>query len=131
MIGVISARPIVRMQEHAPTRTRCMKRSLALSITSLLLSMAASATAESLPAPRYSLLRIEAVSAPVTANRYRVSSDITAATAAGRFRLLGADAEKAAGDACESGNFPGSCRQQRDTRCNPRCIGHCAPLWRL
>jgi|CXWL01.1.fsa_nt_gi hypothetical protein len=80
-----------------------MKRALALSITTLLLPIAAVAATSPPPAgTRYSLLHIEAASTPAPANRYRLNGDSSAATAAGRFRLLGAGAAKATAEACAS-----------------------------
>jgi hypothetical protein len=80
-----------------------MKRALALSITTLLLPIAAVA-AESPAAARFRLLGTQVASTPAPADRYRVNADASVVTTAGRFRLLGAGAGKAAGDACESGD---------------------------
>ena len=78
-----------------------MKRALALSISTLLLPMAAVATADAPEVPRYS---VKAVSVPAPASRYQVSSDPgQTLPGAGRYRLLEADAAKAAtGAGCEA-----------------------------
>jgi len=54
--GVICARSSLRRHQHATTRNRCMKRSLALLITALLLPLAAVATRE--PLETYCAVRL-------------------------------------------------------------------------
>lgn len=90
------------MHKHAPTWYCRMTRALALSITTLLLPMAAVAADPAPAAARYSVQRIEAAFAPASATRYRVSRDASAANAVARYQLLGGVAAKTAGDACDS-----------------------------
>jgi len=101
--SMICARSSSRMHKHAPFRNRCMKRLLAVSITILLMPMAAVATTnQSPPAARYTLLRLEAAPA-APSSRYQLSSETGAGAAAARFRLLEAGTAKTAG-VCDSGD---------------------------